>query len=491
MSALSSVLQTASGILWLPGALVLSGALVALVADALGRGVLGKVFVGIAAALASVVCLVSAWHGSPQEVVPGVYSGRGYAGAAAVIYLLAAASIGTGLRQVPVSGRAGVAALIGMAAVASHVLAGAVDVLVMAIALETIAIASFGIVAAGRCSASQEVAMRFFVQASVAVGLLVFGLAGLVGLGGGQTGYEGLAQAMPFAPAATASVLGVLLLVALAFKSGAFPLHSWVPDVYETIEPEAGVFVAGAPKVGAVLALWMLFSRTVWAGEAFHGIDVAIGVAAAASIIFGNFGALKQRDLGRMLGYSAIAQAGYALIGVASEARGTQLMVASYAVGVAVAFGCLTVFRSTTGERLTVDDIAGVAAERPVLAATTAIAMLSLTGVPLTVGFLGKLFVFFDAVSGGWTWLVVIGAVGSVVSFGYYGRVIQSMYFAQAVKSADASVEEAGVTDVSGMHAPAGRARLWPFALLAATLVVAGTLPLITGYDWLLRLFFV
>ncbi|MCL4079035.1 hypothetical protein MX659_05475 [Coriobacteriia bacterium Es71-Z0120] len=485
MSALSSI----SGMLWLPGAAVLAAGAAALLVDAFGRPGLGTALVGAAAVLASVLCAASASDGTIAEVVPGILGGGGLAGAAAVIYLLSAASLVTGLRNVPGSRRGGVAALIGVAAVASQALAGAADALVMAIALETIAIASFGIVAAGRGKASREVAIRYFVQASVAVGLLVFGLAGIVGLGGGATGYNELVQAMSSAPAAAASVLGVLLLAALAFKAGAFPFHSWVPDVYGVLEPEAAVFVAGAPKIAAVLALWLLFARSVWAGEAFRNVSVAIGVAAAASIIVGNFGALKQRDLGRMLGYSAIAQVGYALIGVSSRAVGTPLLVVSYAAAVAVAFGCLAALRSEAGDQATLESVAGVALKRPVLAGTTAVAMLSLTGVPLTVGFLGKLFVFYGAVSGGWTWLALIGAIGSVVSFGYYGRVIQAMYFAEPIAAPDETSQSGAAPFDSASPSPTGRARVWPFAILAAMLVAAGTVPLVTGFEWLLRLF--
>jgi NADH:ubiquinone oxidoreductase subunit 2 (subunit N) len=112
------------------------------------------------------------------------------------------------------------------------------------------------------------------------------------------------------------------------------------------------------------------------------------------------------------------------------------------------------------------------------------VAMLSLTGIPLTAGFLGKLFVFYGAIAGGWTWLAVVAAVGSVVSFGYYGRVIQAMYFASPEPRDPAGAQEDAASD-----APVGPVRVWPFALLAGVLLLAGTVPLATGFEWLLRAF--
>ncbi|MDI6844057.1 MAG: NADH-quinone oxidoreductase subunit N [Anaerosomatales bacterium] len=482
MSVLGGWVTDAVGLFWLPGALVLGAAAVAVLVDAFGRTGAAVRLVALASVLAAGLCAVAAWSTQLGPAVPGVYGGGGLAGAAAVIYLAAAASLLSGLDGIGESRRGGVAALVGLGAVACQVLAGAVDLLVMAIALETLAVVSYGLVAAGRGRAPNEVGMRYLVQGSVAAGFLVFGLAAVVGLGAGQTGYEQLVQTVSASPAAAASVTGILVLVALAFKAGAFPLHSWVPDAYEVVDPGAGVFLAGAPKVAAVLAVWVLFARSVWAQESFQNLRVALAVMAAASIVFGNFAALKQRDVGRMLGYSAIAQVGYALVGVVAGAVGTTLLVAGYAIAVAVAFGCVGALQAGSAKGRSLDGIRGIAASRPVLAAVMSVAMLSLTGIPLTMGFLGKLWVFYAAVNAGWTWLALVGAIGSVVSFGYYGKVIQAMYFSEPEQLAGeaAAPQQADETELR-------RGRVWPFALLAVLLVVAGTVPLATGFEWLLR----
>lgn len=484
MSALGSIVAQGASILWLPGAVVLSAAIIALAFDAFGRPARAAGVVVAGAALAAALSALAAWTIDPHEIIRGIYGGGGFAGNATVVYLVAAASAATGLRRLDRGRRGGVAAIIGLGAVACQALVGAVDVVVMAIALEAVALASYAIVAAGRTRIANEAAVRYFVQGSVAAGLLVFGLASAIGLGAGETSYERLMTKMTTLPVAAASVTGVLLLAALAFKAGAFPFHSWVPDAYQAVAPEAGVFLAGAPKVAAVLAMWVLFARSVWAPtEAFGNLRVAVGVVAAGSIVFGNLGALKQRDLGRMLGYSAIAQVGYALVGVASGAIGTPLLVGAYAIAAAVAFGCLQAASAGRTEALTFDEIAGIARERPVLAAVMTVSMLSLTGIPLTFGFVGKLWVFYGAVTGGWTWLAVVGVLGSVVSFGYYGRAIQAMYF----READAERRDGDTEPSSQEESVHERERLWPFALLAIALIAAGSIPLITGFEWLLR----
>lgn len=481
-----------ASVLWLPGAVALAAAGAALVLDAFRRPAAAVCVVGSASSVAAAACAVSALRSPIQQAVPGVYGGGGLAGAAFVMYALAALAAATGMRTLPASVRGGAAALIALSAAACQALAGAVDAVILIIALETLAIASYGLVSASGTRTSGEVGMRYFIQGSVAAGLLVFGLAGVMAIGGGDTSYETLAASIASSPASAGGVLGMLFLTALAFKSGAVPFHSWMPDAYEAAEPGVAVFLAGAPKIAAVSAAWVLFARTVWASDSVADVRTVIAIAAAASIVVGNLVALKQTRLGRLLGYSAIAQAGYALIGVAAGAVGTGLLIASYALAAAISFGIAAVLKEETGGDPCIEDIAGLAARRPVVAAALAVAMLSLTGMPMTVGFVGKLWVFYGAIGAGLTWLAMIGAIGSVVSFGYYGRVIQAAYFAQPHRLEQGEADEADETgEEEELQSSGVRPRAWPFVAAAAGLVVAGTAPLAFGFEQIVRFFMV
>jgi NADH-quinone oxidoreductase subunit N len=215
-------------------------------------------------------------------------------------------------------------------------------------------------------------------------------------------------------------------------------------------------------------------------------LPLAWGVLAAASIIFGNFVALRQTSYLRMLGYSGIAQVGYALVAVAvAGAAPTQavfqaaaVLVAAYAVAVSGAFMLAEAVRRMRPEwDGSISGLAGLGREKALLGIASAVIMFSLTGIPLTAGFWGKLQVFGLAIQGGYEWLAVIGVLGSVVSFGYYGSVLRSMYFDDAP-----AVAREGET-------PRARAATFVVVLTGLALLVVGVLPLVTGLAPLLTFF--
>lgn len=357
-----------------------------------------------------------------------------FSSAAIVILILSGLALLGGMRSL--SERepgGGIAALIAFGAAGSVLLATSLDLTMSLIALETIAVCSYALVASARTPESAEAAMKYAVQGAVATGLFLMGLAIYVGVLGGSgdivAGSEGVRDAVLPATAAT-----VLLLSVYAFKLGAVPFHSWAPDAFETAPPAASAFMASAPKFAATYGLLLVLAVAV---EPFRGGVLNPGVLLAGlalfSIVLGNLAALKQRSYTRMLGYSGIAQVGYALVGLAVGSAAfapSVMLVAVYGLAVVGAF--------LTAEALvalrpdwdgTIAGMAGLGRERPVLALGTAVAMFSLTGIPLTAGFWGKLFVFGYAVSSGYAWLVAVALIGSVVSFGYYGAVLRSMYF--------------------------------------------------------------
>lgn len=281
-------------------------------------------------------------------------------------------------------------------------------------------------------------------------------------------------------------MLGAMLFVsALAFKVGAFPFHSWVPDAYETAPSGGAAFLASGVKAAAIGA-FAVFVFRLMSADAFLPALGALRVLAVASIVFGNVTALKQSSVARMLGYSAIAQVGYALVGVsvapAVSPRDTFLFAATYAIGSVTAFVVIEYLHGVRPEwDGSVSGLAGLARRHPAASLSLTIAMLSMTGIPLTIGFWGKFFVFYAATSAGFIWLTIVGLIGSVVSFGYYGAVIRSLYIDAPTGDA-ASVEDS--EDSMIQSSP-----LWPSVVGAAAILAGGVAPIAGGLALVYALF--
>lgn len=485
-------MTTAVGIAWLPAAVATAGALLGMVADMSGRVRLGLRMIATALLVSAALCLGRALlppdaAGSYVEQVFGVILvGTGFSGYAFVIYFLGFLSVGTGFVSVRERVRVGVAALVALGSVAGQVLVGAFDLAVLFVALEAVAFVGYALVAAGGTDRSDEAAARYFVQGAVATGLTVYGLAIVVGLGGGGTSYNGMLEGLVRVGPHGALLGAMLLLTALAFKVGAFPFHSWAPDAYETAPPAAAAFLSSGLKVASLGAFIFLVGRAFGAtvlgefdatlAETLAPIATVIAMIAAASIVFGNLAALKQTSVTRMLGYSGIAQVGYAFVGIGSTVSGATLFAATYAFGVAGAFLSVEALRTALPEwDGSVSGLAGAARTRPWASFALAVSMLSLTGIPLTAGFWGKALAFLGGIEAGSLWLALVGVIGSVVSFGYYGRVIRALYI--------------DAPDAGESQAEAPSARVWPAVVAAVVVLGFGTIPLLTGLDWVPRVF--
>jgi NADH-quinone oxidoreductase subunit N len=226
----------------------------------------------------------------------------------------------------------------------------------------------------------------------------------------------------------------VLVLVGLAFKIGAFPAHSWVPDVAQGSPAPAAAFLTVAPKIGGLVALARLLS--VVPVGAFDWRPVA-AVASALTMTIGNLSALWQQDLRRLLGWSSVSQAGYALMAIATlgqsddAARALVYFVAAYAVAQMTAFAVVVELRGRTA----IDDYRGLATRRPWLAAALTVALLSFVGIPPTAGFAGKLLLFSAAIDGGYSWLAAVAVANTVVSLVYYLRVIVPMDLGETTRT--------------------------------------------------------
>jgi len=315
-------------------------------------------------------------------------------------------------------------------------LASTVELVSMFVALEIMSIALYALAGLRRGRVeSQESALKYFVTGSFSSAFFLYGVALLYGATG-STALErvarGLASTTP--EQGGLAILGTaMLLVGFAFKVASVPFHMWAPDVYEGAPtPVTGLMAAGV-KAAAFGALLRVFGVAL-PSLALHWQPL-IAVLAAITMVVGNLAALAQGNLKRMLAYSSIAHAGYLLTalvaapGLAGEAMLFYLV--AYAAVNLGAFGVVSALSRDGREPLGWQDLAGLSERRPAVSAALAVFLVSLTGIPVTAGFVGKFYLFNAAVAAGWVWLAIVGVLMSVVSAYYYLRVVVAMYMSE------------------------------------------------------------
>jgi NADH-quinone oxidoreductase subunit N len=277
---------------------------------------------------------------------------------------------------------------------------------------------------------SHEAATKYFVLGAMSSGVLLYGLSLIYGTTG-TLELAVLARTLQGGRASTPTLVGMALLgCGFLFKVAAVPFHVWTPDVYEGAPTPITAFMSVGPKAAA----FAMFLRVFVGGLA--PLDGQwrwlIGGAAALTMIWGNIAALTQDNVKRMLAYSSIAHAGYALVGlVAGGPAGTQSVLfymLVYTVTNLGAFGFVIMLESKAYAGETVQDYAGLARKHPLAAFGMLLFMLSLGGIPPTAGFMGKLYLFAAAVNAGYVVLVVIAVLMSAVSLYYYFRIVLQMY---------------------------------------------------------------
>ena len=320
-------------------------------------------------------------------------------------------------------------------------MAAGAELIVIFIGLEISSIASY--VLAGflrREKLANEAAVKYFLLGSFATAFLLYGIA----LTYGATATTNLAlirRALAAPQLAPAGLLvgaaAALMFVGFAFKVSAAPFQIWAPDVYQGAPTPVTAFLAAGPKAAAFAIFLRVFLT------AFEPIaqrwEMIVWASALATMVIGNFAALSQTNLKRLLAYSSIAHAGYVLVAVTAHSRlGTTAVMfylAAYVFMNVGAFAVITHF-ARKGERyLEVQDLAGLAARQPVTAALFSIFLLSLIGVPLTAGFFGKFYIFRAALDANLPWLTVLGLLNSAVAAYYYLRIIVVMYMQEPGES--------------------------------------------------------
>jgi NADH-quinone oxidoreductase subunit N len=320
-----------------------------------------------------------------------------------------------------------------------------------------------------------EAAVKYLVLAGSTSAFLVFGMALVYAESGTMSAAGVTALVAGLGSESVVITVGVvMILVGVGFKLAVVPFHMWTPDVYQGAPAPVTAYVATVSK-GAVFALLLRYLLPV-SGDTSSTLFLALAAVAVASMLAGNLLALRQDDVKRILAYSSIAHLGYLLVAFlatgprAGEAVGFYL--AAYFATTLVAFGVVAVL--STGERDAgpLLDFRGLGARRPWLAALFTVALLSLAGMPLTMGFIGK-FLIITAGGGAALWaLVVVLVVASTIGLYYYTRLIIEMYVRRPE-----TLEAAGAGAPARLSAAGGAASFAVLGVLAALLVVFGVYP--------------
>lgn len=316
-------------------------------------------------------------------------------------------------------------------------MAQANDLVIVFLALELLSIPIYVLAGIARPQAqSEEAALKYFLLGTFSSGFVLYGIA-LIFAATAHTDLPGIYTAVNNGlPNAVLFLVGAaLLLVGFGFKMGAVPFHMWVPDVYQGAPTPVSGFMSVGVKAAGLAALLRVFI-TGLAGTSEVLVWV-VWVLAALSMLVGNVLAMVQNNIKRLLAYSSIASGGYLLMafvpfGNASAAgqavAATLFYVAAYALTSYGAWAVVAALEKAEGRGLMLEDYSGLGRKYPWLAAAMTVFLLSYAGVPLTMGFWGKFYLFRAAVDGGFGWLAAIGLITSVVAAFYYLRVMVVMY---------------------------------------------------------------
>jgi len=316
-------------------------------------------------------------------------------------------------------------------------MAQAADLIVIFLALELLSIPLYVLAAFARPRAdSEESGLKYFLLGAFATGFVVYGITLVFGATG-ATALGGIAAAVAAGSFTKYLLLigAALILVGFSFKVAAVPFHMWTPDVYQGAPTPVTAFMSVGAKAAGFAALLRIF---VLAFPSL-GADLTpvLWTLAALTMFVGNVIAIAQTNIKRMLAYSSIAHAGYILMalvaysrpGASADAVASALFyLAAYALTSFGAWAAVIALEKPDGKGLEISDFAGLGRKRPLLAAAMTVFMLSFTGMPPTLGLVGKFFLFRTAIEGGFVGLAVIGVLTSLISAYYYLRIVVTMY---------------------------------------------------------------
>jgi NADH-quinone oxidoreductase subunit N len=333
-------------------------------------------------------------------------------------------------------------ALVLFSIVGQMVMASANELIMIFIGLEISSIATY--VLAGYLrddKRNNEAALKYFLLGSFATAFFLYGVALIYG-GTGSTNLSSIRAAIAGPEAPSGLLVGVaaaLMFVGLGFKISGAPFQMWAPDVYQGASAPVSGFMSAGPKAAAFAVFLRIFMT---AFEPFGPAwEPLVWMSALLSMTIGNFAALAQANIKRLLAYSSIAHAGYVLVALTarseSGAAAVMFYLAAYALMNLGAFAVVA-HLAGRGERfVTIDDFAGLGKKQPATAAMLAIFLLSFIGVPLTAGFFGKFYIFKAALESNLVWLTVLGLLNSAVAAYYYLRILVVMYMHEPGEAAN------------------------------------------------------
>ena len=342
-----------------------------------------------------------------------------------------------------------------MATSGMMLLASATELITIYVALELTALPTAALAAFLRDGRSAESGMKFLILSAVSSAVLLYGMVFIYGFAG-TTSLTVIAQQIDamlsggmLNPAAAfgdspALLFGITLFIAgFGFKISSFPFQFWAPDVYEGAPTPITAFLSVASKAAGFAVLLRILYIAFPMDALSENWAAIFAVLSVASMTFGNLVAIRQNNIKRMLAYSTVAHAGYVMVGLAAFASGEAdigssgmlFYLGGYVATNLLAFGAVIAISN----RIDTDEIEGpgqsyrgMARRAPLLAATLGFAMISLTGIPPTIGFMSKIYLFGAAVEADLAWLAVAGMVNSVISAYYYLRVVKVMFLNEA-----------------------------------------------------------
>lgn len=328
------------------------------------------------------------------------------------------------------------------------------NLLLMFVALEVMSLPLYILagMARRRRLLSQEAAMKYFILGAFSSAFFLYGAALLYGYAG-SINLSAIAESISGRSDQDGLLLiGMgLLIVGLLFKIAAVPFHQWTPDVYQGAPTPVTGWMAATVKIAAfgalIRVLYVAFGGVRWEWEPI------IWAVAILTMVVGSLIAISQTDIKRLIAYSSIAQAGFILVGVAAASRpglaGVLFYLIAYGFATIGIFAIIMLVRDASGEATNLESWKGIGRKSPVVGGVFAFLMLSLAGIPLTSGFIGKFAVFTAAIDSGATWLVIIAVLASIIAAYFYVRVIVVMFFYQPTEQTASVVVPSAFTTIA------------------------------------------
>jgi len=332
-------------------------------------------------------------------------------------------------------------ALIALMSGGMMVMAAARDLIMLYLSLELVSLTSYVMAGYMRNSLrATEASVKYMIFGAVSSGVMLFGLSLIFGLTGAMT-YDGIRAALLSGAADPLALLtiSVMIFAGMGYKIAMVPFHFWCPDVYEGSPTPVAGFFSVAPKAAGFALLIRFFYTTLAPVVGQVDFPLLIAVLSVATMTYGNLAAVRQDNVKRMLAYSSIAHVGYLLMGfLMLTSQGLTAILFYLMVYALMNLGAflfvVAVNNSLKSEHLS--DYAGLGFRAPWAGVMMVLFLVSLTGLPPTAGFIGKLYIFAEVMRQEWYWLAIVGVLNSVVSLYYYFKIGRAMYFDKAPEDA-------------------------------------------------------